>query len=223
MFDRTTDAVRRVWELAQHEARRLHHNYVGTEHLLVGLLAETDGVAGRVLRSSGATVDGARSQLDRLVDEAVLPGPRPTDAEVLDSVGIDLDQVRWRVEQAFGPAALDRAARRVSRGGWRRGAAWTPLCGFAVAPRTKRVMELARNEADALGSPLVDTEHVLLGVIDDALTPFRNRLDRRNKRIVALRGLPAQHSSGARMVLEAVGMDLESLRASVLSATRTGR
>ena len=55
MFERFTDRARRVIVLAQEEARTLQHNYIGTEHLLLGLIREGDGVAAKALASKGVT------------------------------------------------------------------------------------------------------------------------------------------------------------------------
>lgn len=70
VFERFTDAARRVIVLAQEESRRLHHDFIGTEHLLLSLLEEADGAAGQVLASFGITVEGARAQ----VAETTPPG-----------------------------------------------------------------------------------------------------------------------------------------------------
>jgi ATP-dependent Clp protease ATP-binding subunit ClpC len=67
MFERFTDRSRRVLVLAQEEARQLNHGFIGTEHILLGLLGESDGVAARALTSLGVTLRAART----LVDEAV--------------------------------------------------------------------------------------------------------------------------------------------------------
>src|SRR5262245_52478086 len=69
MFDRFTDRARQVIVLAQDEARQLKHNYIGTEHILLGLLREQDGVARRVLESLGVSVDAVRDQVVRIVGE----------------------------------------------------------------------------------------------------------------------------------------------------------
>src|ERR1700735_209463 len=63
MFERFTNRARHVVVLAQEEARRLHHNYIGTEHLLLGLLAEPDGLAFRALDRFGMSLDGAREEV----------------------------------------------------------------------------------------------------------------------------------------------------------------
>ena len=63
MFERFTDKARRVVVLAQEEARQLGHNYIGTEHVLLGLLRESDSVAGRALDSLGVGLQAARDQV----------------------------------------------------------------------------------------------------------------------------------------------------------------
>ncbi len=60
MFERFTERARKVVVLAQEEAERLRHSYIGTEHLLLGLLGEGEGVAARALHTIGLTLDGAR-------------------------------------------------------------------------------------------------------------------------------------------------------------------
>jgi ATP-dependent Clp protease ATP-binding subunit ClpA len=67
MFERFTTHARHVVVLAQEEARRLHHNYIGTEHILLGLLGEPTGVAFRVLDSHGMTLEGVRQEVTGLV------------------------------------------------------------------------------------------------------------------------------------------------------------
>ena len=63
MFERFTERARRVLVLAQEEARRLQHNYIGTEHILLGLLGEVDGIAERALRALGVTLEEARAKV----------------------------------------------------------------------------------------------------------------------------------------------------------------
>ena len=74
MFERFTERAREVVVQAQDEARGLRHNYIGTEHILLGLLREEEGLAARVLRSLGIDWAGVRAQVVRYVgqgDEAV--------------------------------------------------------------------------------------------------------------------------------------------------------
>ena len=67
MFERFTERARQVVVLAQDEARALKHNYIGTEHILLGLLRNEEGLAARVLGSLGVTLDEARRQVARIV------------------------------------------------------------------------------------------------------------------------------------------------------------
>jgi ATP-dependent Clp protease ATP-binding subunit ClpC len=62
MFERFTERARQVVVLAQDEARGLKHNYIGTEHILLGLLREEEGLAARVLESLGVTLKGCRDR-----------------------------------------------------------------------------------------------------------------------------------------------------------------
>jgi len=67
MFERFTDRARRAVVLAQEESRMLNHNYIGTEHILLGLLHEGEGAAGRTLESLGVTLDPARLQIEGII------------------------------------------------------------------------------------------------------------------------------------------------------------
>jgi ATP-dependent Clp protease ATP-binding subunit ClpA len=67
MFERFSDRARRVVVLAQQEARMLDHNYIGTEHLLLGLLHEGEGVAAKALESLGISLDAARQQVEEII------------------------------------------------------------------------------------------------------------------------------------------------------------
>jgi ATP-dependent Clp protease ATP-binding subunit ClpA len=67
MFERFTNRARHVVVLAQEEARRLHHNYIGTEHILLGLFGEPDGAAGRVLAGLGMSLEAARGEVTAII------------------------------------------------------------------------------------------------------------------------------------------------------------
>src|SRR5262249_25624389 len=79
MFERFTERARQVVVLAQEEARTLKHNYIGTEHILLGLLREEEGLAARVLESLDITVERVRAQVVRIVGsgEEVTSGQIP--------------------------------------------------------------------------------------------------------------------------------------------------
>jgi ATP-dependent Clp protease ATP-binding subunit ClpA len=157
MFERFTDRARQVAVEAQVSARRLGHGYVGTEHVLLGLL-KGDGIAAQVLAGLGITSDA----VEREVRAEVGRGPLGAgDAEALGAIGIDLDEVRRRVEASFGPGALH----------WRPGCGhrrWRPpmLAGhIPFTPRAKKVLELSLREALALKHNYIGTEHILLGLV----------------------------------------------------------
>ncbi|MBN9609635.1 MAG: NDP-hexose 4-ketoreductase [Actinobacteria bacterium 69-20] len=69
MFERFTDRARRVVVLAQEEARMLNHNYIGTEHILLGLIHEGEGVAAKALESLGISLDSVRSQVEEIIGQ----------------------------------------------------------------------------------------------------------------------------------------------------------
>jgi ATP-dependent Clp protease ATP-binding subunit ClpA len=96
---------------AQEQARRFGQHFIGCEHLLYGVAGADDAVGG-ILRARGVTPERVDEQLAVLVRRSRSAAPRRTDldGDALDAIGVDLDAVRARVEQAFGPGSLDRAA-----------------------------------------------------------------------------------------------------------------
>jgi ATP-dependent Clp protease ATP-binding subunit ClpC len=110
-----TDASRRALKLAQQEAERMHHAQIGTEHLLLGLLREEEGIASYVLRELGLQSGDVQHWIERLSTA--------------------------RQSSPLFSAELD------------------------LTPRTKRVLELAGDEARRRGDPRIDTEHILLGLV----------------------------------------------------------
>ena len=150
MFGRFTDRAQKVIVLAQEEARRLGHNVVGTEHILLGLIAEGEGVG----------------------------------AKALTSMGVSLDRVRQEIENVIGKGE----------------SAFQGAIGFT--PRTKRVFELAIDEARQLGHTYIGTEHILLGLVREgegvAAQILRNLdidLESMRKQVIELLG--GQAHSGA--------------------------
>ncbi len=112
-MERFTQRARRVLSLAQEEAERMQHNHIGTEHLLLGLMREEGGVAGRVLRELGLE--------QRRVEELV-----------------------------------ERMTRATTR---------SANANLDLSPGTKRVLELAVDEARRMGHHYIGTEHLLLGLV----------------------------------------------------------
>ncbi|HRE02708.1 MAG TPA: Clp protease N-terminal domain-containing protein, partial [Ilumatobacteraceae bacterium] len=69
MFERFTDRARRVVVLAQEEARLLNHSYIGTEHILLGLIHEGEGVAAKAMESLGISLEAVRSQVEEIIGQ----------------------------------------------------------------------------------------------------------------------------------------------------------
>ena len=151
MFERFTDDARQAVVLAQEEAVALRHGWIGTEHVLLGVLA-TGGGGARLLAGFGVDAAGVRDDVVRIVGR----GDDDIDPEALATLGIDLEAVRERVERAFGPGALSR------RGHCRRGGVSMrlPFCR-----RAKKAMELTLREAISLGERDLRTEHLVLGLL----------------------------------------------------------
>jgi ATP-dependent Clp protease ATP-binding subunit ClpC len=82
MADRFPEQFRRVMDLAEDEADRLGHRYIGPEHLVLGLLRDGGNRAAWVLRAHGVGLAAARAALGRLAERGLVPGPRPSDAEL---------------------------------------------------------------------------------------------------------------------------------------------
>jgi hypothetical protein len=120
MFERFTDSARHVVVQAQNDARRLGHNYIGCEHLLLAAAAASEP-ASAVLRDQGVTPERVEAEILRTIGRGQPTDPLGgLDREALAFLGIDLDVVRARIEAAFGPDALTRAhpaARRSRRPG----------------------------------------------------------------------------------------------------------
>jgi ATP-dependent Clp protease ATP-binding subunit ClpA len=167
MFERFTDRAREAVVLAQWEARSMRHDYIGTEHILLGVLREGTSVGARVLDGLGIDLKGVRADVVRMVGTGP-PAADEKDAEALRSIGIDVDEIRRRVEEVFGPGALDHTVTRRRR---RRRADRCGPIGDAIAghihftPRAKKVLELALREAHALKHGYIGTEHILLGLV----------------------------------------------------------
>ena len=69
LFERFTDRARRVVVLAQEEARLLNHNYIGTEHILLGLIHEGEGIASQALESLGISLEAVRDQVEEIIGQ----------------------------------------------------------------------------------------------------------------------------------------------------------
>ena len=147
MFERFTREARQTVVQGQAEAAALRHPRVGTEHLLLGLVGQETPTSA-VLARHGLTRATVLESVTSLVGDL--------DAEALTSLGIDLDAVRDRVEEAFGPGALDDPARRHSA---------TASGHVPFNARAKKVLELSLREALALKHRHIDDGHIALGLL----------------------------------------------------------
>lgn len=110
-----SEKTAQVIMLAQHEARRVGHNFVGTEQILLGLIGQGTGIAAKALKASGVNLKDARAQVERIIGRG----------------------------SGFVAAEIP------------------------FTPRTKRVIEVSSEQARQLGSKSIDTEHLLLGLIQE--------------------------------------------------------
>ncbi len=222
MFERFSGRARQVVVQAQHNARRYGHNFIGPEHLFLGIVSDEEDPVSAVLRDLGLTPERTEAAFARLTRSQPLgpsaqgdaqpggqPSPQPgglapapadpaanplagLDADALASIGIDLDEVRTRIEATFGPGALSRAAsrsyqceprrplhRRLLRRRGRGHPARRPgrpgpaqVRGhIPFTPRAKKSLELSLREALSLGDNYIGMEHLAL-----ALTSMRDGL-----------------------------------------------
>ena len=158
MFERFTASARGTVVRAQEEAADACDHHVGTEHVVVAL-AQDDGVAGAVLRDAGVTAESLRRWLRQVPADDESSGR--LDADALQSIGIDLDDVRRRVEETFGAGALDDIP---DRSGGRR---WGRNRHIPFTARAKKSLELGLRQAIRLGDTRIGSEHLLLGVLDE--------------------------------------------------------
>lgn len=146
MFDRFTGLAKQAVTASQDVAIELGHDFIGAEHLLLGLV-ETPGLAGEVLRGHGVEAPRARDEVVRLLDEA---GVRATGGQevkdALSSIGIDVAEIQRRADATFGTGAFR-----------------FPRPPFT--PRAKEALQLTLREALRLGQENIGTEHMLLGIL----------------------------------------------------------
>ncbi|MEV0532160.1 Clp protease N-terminal domain-containing protein [Kitasatospora sp. NPDC050463] len=157
MFERFTDDARRVVGQAGQEAAQLRHGQIGTEHLLLAVVAMPQDPAAAVLVKAGLDHSTVQRAVRRLLGGA-------DDAEALAAIGVDLDAVREAVESAFGEGALDAPAEGAEprRRGWFRDSKGGRV---PFTPRAKKVLELSLRESLRLKSGHIAVGHLLLGVI----------------------------------------------------------
>ena len=177
-----------------------------------------------VARSRGPPRPRRRSDLegsaevDRLVAEGELPGPQPSDAELLATIGIDLKAVSSRIEQASGGDAYWRATQRVRH---RPTQAFTHrMVGGPPLITCRRALKLAAHEAIA-GDQEIGPEHLLLGLLRDAQDPVESDLYPEERRLRGRVGLPDHGPHPVKLLVEARGLTLDALLAAARSQLAT--
>jgi ATP-dependent Clp protease ATP-binding subunit ClpC len=147
MFEYFTDRAKRAIVASQDEALALGHDFIGTEHLLLGLAGTGDATAGEVLKEHGVDLARAREETVRLLEAAGIPatGGQPA-KDALSSIGIDVGEIQRRADDTFGPGAFQ-------------------FPRPAYTPGAKKALELTLREAQALGQENIGTEHMLLGLL----------------------------------------------------------
>jgi Clp amino terminal domain, pathogenicity island component len=218
-----SEQARRVLELARAEAEGFGHRYLGPEHVLLGVLREGSSGAARALAAHDVGLAAARAALGRLVERGLVPGPRPSDVELLASLGIDLEAVRRRTEQSFGHKATGWAIRESTRAR-RRGVGRVPRTPLREPPMLiGQVLYHAGEQARALGAGEVGPELLLLGVVTDIRTPWPRCMDNRWRRqLHASVGLPTGYRGAAGPLLGLLGVNLDELARALLAQLRAG-
>jgi hypothetical protein len=229
MFERFTDTARHVVVQAQEDARRLGHNYIGCEHLLLAAAAAGEP-ASAVLREQGVTPERVEAEILRTIGRGQAADPLGgLDRQALAFIGIDLDAVRARIEAAFGPDALAPALPapcRSRRLAWGKG----PLAELMRRRRRRR----ARRNAPLPAGPR-DNNPFLRGPAPRGHIPFTPRAKKslefslREAKALHDNHIGVQHLTLALLamkdgmvpvILSALGASATSLRAAILARYR---
>jgi ATP-dependent Clp protease ATP-binding subunit ClpA len=149
VYDRFTELTKRAMVGARDAATALGHDFIGTEHLLLGL-AQTAGVASEALRAHGVELGQLRDETVRGLAAHGITATRGQAAkDALSSLGIDLTEIRRRANENFGPDAFKY-----------------PRPAFSV--EAKKAVQASLHQAIDLGHQRIDTEHLLLGVLAES-------------------------------------------------------
>jgi ATP-dependent Clp protease ATP-binding subunit ClpC len=147
VFEYFTDRAKRSIVAAQDEAVTAGYDFIGTEHLLLGLIAVPEATAAALLADSGVELDRARETTIRLLDEAGIPSGGGRQArDALASLGIDVDEIQRRADDNFGAGAFQ-------------------FPRPAYTAHAKEALTQTLREAKALGHERFGTEHMLLGLL----------------------------------------------------------
>src|SRR5256885_1122193 len=147
-FDKFTERARKVLSLAQEEAQRFQHNYIGTEHLLLGLVREGEGGAAKVLNNLGVELIKVRSAVEFIIGRGERIG--------LGGIGITpraKKVIEIAVDEA-GPSDRMSTGPKSDRDKFDK-----------FTPRSRKVLSMAQEEAQRLQHNYIGTEHLLLGLV----------------------------------------------------------
>ena len=218
MAQRPSPTNREIMRLAESERRRLGHPYLGDEHLLLGVLAHAANPAAAMLCGRGLDLATARDDIARIVHQG--GAIARDDTELLREFGVDVAQMRRRLESTFGTPAVHEAARQVRRRPWWRGRAQhSALCGPPYL--IKRAQFIACRTAGKRGHAEIAPEHLLYGVLRVARDPLGSGLSRRARREMARLGLKAGAPHPVRLLLAERGIDLDQLGEDLLASRAT--
>jgi hypothetical protein len=165
--------IRPILAAARAEAELAHHGFLGLEHLLIALTDPQVSGSARLLADHGITRQPARDAVRLVIGAGRGDGPRFDPATLLATLGIDLDQVRRRIETHFGPDAIHNLY--TGPVGWNlrpRG----PLCDLAPSPQLKRVVDAAVGPCWDDAPPQLP-ERLLLHALDSDSLGFAAVLD----------------------------------------------
>jgi Clp amino terminal domain, pathogenicity island component len=218
-----SEQARRVLDLAESEAEGFGHRYLGPEHVVLGVLRDGSSGAAKVLHTHGVELPMARAALGCLAERGLVPRPRPSDAELLGALGIDLDVIRESTEQTFGAKAVGWAVREATRAR-RRGIGRVPRTPLREPPMlVGQALYHAGEQTRALGLRVIGPELLLLGVVSDIQTPWPRCMNNRWRRqLHASVGLPKGYRGAAGPLLGSLGVGLDELRTALLAELRAG-
>src|SRR5438132_12300198 len=161
MFERFTDRARRVVVLAQEEARMLNHNYIGTEHILLGLVHEGKGVAAKALESLGISLEAVRQQVEEIIGQgkAAPTGHIPFTSRAKKALELSLPEALQLGHDYIGTEHILLGLIREGEGV---GAQVLQVLGAGLEPTRQKVLQL-------LGEPGAE--------IIEGLPPFSERAE----------------------------------------------
>jgi len=187
MFERFTDRARKVMALANQEAQRFNHEYIGTEHILLGLVKEGSGVGATVLKNLYVDIKKLRLEVEKLVKsgpDMVTIGKLPQTPEAKKVIEYAIEEARLLNHNYVGTEHILLGLLRESEG-----IAAQALMNLGLkledvrqevlnllgagnmfehfTDRSRKVMALANQEAQRLNHEYIDTEHILLGLIKE--------------------------------------------------------